>query len=462
MTAVVRPMTSVRTVDESRVAFYAPTKLGPNQSMTPEGFLLCKDVPIARTGELLYTADEVPVEAGRDGIVRIRRDEDEVFKPETMASFLGKPVTLDHPEESVTPSNWKEHSVGVIAAVRRGEDAFDRDYLLADLLIQDVAAIHEIQKNGLREVSCGYDADYEQIEPGLGKQHNILGNHLALVERGRCGPRCAIGDKETKPMVVKRTWKDRLLTAFKANDEAAMLEELEGLPQELKAPDESEPQRVVIEIKQPDSAASETVKDDGEEEPSDPLAQIMAALAAINARLDKIEAAEAVETGDDGEETEKKDEDDEGKTADEEPDDKKDDEGERKPTGDSAGLVSEFNDTKAKAEILAPGIKFPTFDAKADPKKTADNLCALRRKALATAFKDDGNRAFVQQVMTGDSADFAKMACGEVKAIFNGSTALAKSANNARVTRDSKNPTAMSGNSIADINRRNRDFYGQK
>ena len=32
----------------------APEQIGPMQAMTPEGFLLCKDVPIARTGVMTY------------------------------------------------------------------------------------------------------------------------------------------------------------------------------------------------------------------------------------------------------------------------------------------------------------------------------------------------------------------------------------------------------------------------
>ena len=43
------------------------TILGPTQRLTPEGFLLCKDVPIARTGEQLYHASELPMLSMRDG-----------------------------------------------------------------------------------------------------------------------------------------------------------------------------------------------------------------------------------------------------------------------------------------------------------------------------------------------------------------------------------------------------------
>jgi len=81
--------------------------------MTPEGFLLCEDVPIARTGVMFYGPDETPIEANKDGLVRIMREAEDVFSPETIASYHGKSVVDDHPNEDVTPLNWKELTVGV-------------------------------------------------------------------------------------------------------------------------------------------------------------------------------------------------------------------------------------------------------------------------------------------------------------------------------------------------------------
>jgi hypothetical protein len=54
----------------------------------------------------------------------------------------------------------------------------------------------ELVKAGLREVSCGYDAQYEQIEKGKGRQRDIIGNHVALVTKGRAGSRCTIQDNK--------------------------------------------------------------------------------------------------------------------------------------------------------------------------------------------------------------------------------------------------------------------------
>ena len=43
--------------------FYTVEQLSPRREKTPEGFLLCKDVPISRVGEFDYT----PLETGIAG-----------------------------------------------------------------------------------------------------------------------------------------------------------------------------------------------------------------------------------------------------------------------------------------------------------------------------------------------------------------------------------------------------------
>ena len=204
--------------------FFTAEQLGPKRELTPEGFLCCYDVPIARTGTMLYAQGEVPVEAGADGIIRIHRDPEEVFAPIAMASFNGKPVTNDHPPQKVDPLSWKDYSVGVALNPHRGDGALlDSDFLYADLLIQDADAIRDVRE-GKREVSAGYDAEYTQIRPGEGRQHLIVGNHVALVDRGRCGPKCFIGDHDmagSQRMVldaVQARYRDAISRAVKAGD----------------------------------------------------------------------------------------------------------------------------------------------------------------------------------------------------------------------------------------------------
>jgi hypothetical protein len=444
--------------ETQRFKFYAPTVLGPKRRLTPEGFLVCEDVQIGRIGELLYVEGEImatdggdPLQPGRDGLIRVTRDESEVFNPISIASFLGKSVTIDHPDDDVTPDNWRSHSIGVVFNVRRGEDEVS-DFLMADLFIQDAAAIAAIRANEVREVSCGYDADYQATGLGTARQSNIIGNHVALVDKGRCGPRCAVRDSNPQnqetPMAKRSTW-DRIRTAFKAKDEAAFEEELEAAQAEAEQDDGV--QRLVIEVKQPEAVAVTTDDDEpdegtggeGDDVVMKAITSLTEAVKGISDRLDKIEAGTS--------------------TTDEEADPEMDDETKAKSkTGDSAGLQTEFTDTVARAEILAPGVKLPTFDAKADKKKTSDSLCGLRRKALGSAFKDDGMKKHLAPFLTTDSPDFASMSCEAVKLMFSGASELAKIDNNSTVkVRDHAHRGAVQ-NPIGGINQRNAEFWSRK
>src|SRR5215470_16083495 len=174
--------------------FYTTETLGPQQSLTPEGFLVVKNVPLARTGKQLYSDKEIPLKGDSQGKIVIDREPEEVFRPQTIASLQGKPITLDHPLEDVNPENYHDLAVGHVINPRRGEGVFDH-LLLGDLLIHDKRAIQAIRNRMLRELSVGYKADYEETGDARGRQRNIMCNHLALVKDGRCGVVCRIGDK---------------------------------------------------------------------------------------------------------------------------------------------------------------------------------------------------------------------------------------------------------------------------
>ncbi len=429
----------VRTQDEAG-RWFAPERLSARQSMTPEGFLLCQAVPIARTGTLVYDESELVnddgpiVQGGAGGIVTIERNPDEVFRAETIASFEGKPVTLSHPDDFVTPANWRELSMGITQNVRQGSD-IESDLMLADLLITDSVAIEEV-RSGLRQVSCGYDADYEQLAVGRGRQMNIVGNHVALVERGRCGPRCAIGDSEvakTTDAKPKRTWRDRVMTAFRAKDEAALEEALEGA----KTGDEEEEE--------------EENGDGGKAKTGDSvtLDSILKAVTALGARVGDMEAEMKKATEDND------DDDDKSKTEDDileaEEAEKNADAAGKTYTGDAALLT----DVKSRAEIIAPGISFKTRDAKT---KTADHICSCQRQALSKAMTGDA-KALIEPFLAG--RDLSRMTADQVSAAFIGATELVKMQNNASGARTSitTKDFGRAPMSVAEINQRNREYW---
>lgn len=167
--------------------------------ITPEGYLICKSVPLARTGVQVYSATEhlsdvngVPLPA-LDGVIQVDKPEAVLFDPECIASWQNKPVTIGHNE--VTAQNWRELSVGTAINVRRGVGPTANN-LVADLLITDADAVREltVNKQAAREISLGYDAQYQSDGPGLAHQTQIRGNHIAIVPQGKAGAFCRIYD----------------------------------------------------------------------------------------------------------------------------------------------------------------------------------------------------------------------------------------------------------------------------
>lgn len=207
-------MIRLKFYDNASYAFYASEKISPNRYITPEGFLLCPDVKIARIGDLEYKPDEIDgnIEPNADGIVILNRSAEDFFCDSTIASFEGKPIVSKF-HQTVDPDNFKEISVGNISHVRR-----EGDYLVADLLICDAEAIELVENNIIKEISIGYDADVEKIDVGKGRQFNIIGNHVALVREGRAGPSCSIGDAKPIKEVNKLAGKTKAATQRKKGD----------------------------------------------------------------------------------------------------------------------------------------------------------------------------------------------------------------------------------------------------
>ena len=86
------------------IAYYGD-RISPHMTDTPEGFLICHDVPIARTGPQDYLARELQLDGDPDRFVSVQRYPEDVFEAATLASFEGKPVTDGHPPENVGPEN---------------------------------------------------------------------------------------------------------------------------------------------------------------------------------------------------------------------------------------------------------------------------------------------------------------------------------------------------------------------
>lgn len=174
---------------------YFGSRISENMSKTPEGFLICHSVPIARTGTYKYLKCELGLEGNE--VVDVYREPEEVFDKITLASFEGKAFTDTHPSVDVNADNWSMYSKGEVANVRRGIGN-DSDKIVADLIVRDPIVINEIESGAKREVSAGYECEYVE-QNGKIYQTKIRGNHIALVQEGRAGRNVAIRDE--KPQV---------------------------------------------------------------------------------------------------------------------------------------------------------------------------------------------------------------------------------------------------------------------
>lgn len=274
------------------IAYYG-SQISPHLVDTPEGFLICKDVPIARTGPQDYLARELMLDGDPDRLVTVQRHPEDVFEEATLASFEGKPICDGHPPENVGPENYAAYTKGHVQNVRR-----DGEYIVADLYINDANLANEVRNNIKREVSCGYLCNY--VPDGAGyRQERIRGNHVAVVPKGRAGATVAIHDtapeaEKGRNKHVSDFWKS-VLTAFGMAAKDASPEELNTMVETTAAALDAEP------VKTPDA---EPVKEDPTEEKPTEDAEVIEAPKGddIGSKLDRIlEMLEAKARGGRGE-----------------------------------------------------------------------------------------------------------------------------------------------------------------
>ena len=158
-------------------------KLSEHRYKTPEGYLICVDSILARTGKQTYKRSEI---FGDDDerLIEVDRKAEEVFSPETMASFENKPICVEHPDVDVNSGNISEFAVGFVRDIHKGEYEGE-PVMLGTLVITDAKTIEEIEEGKHTDLSCGYDCDIDDSENP--QQRNIRGNHVALCEQGRAG-----------------------------------------------------------------------------------------------------------------------------------------------------------------------------------------------------------------------------------------------------------------------------------
>lgn len=378
---------------------YFSSQIGPKRSKTPEGFLVCHDVRLSRVGDMHYLAAELgnTLPADHFGIVTVTRDAEEVFRPESIASFNGRPICDGHPPgNKVDPENSRTHVRGTMINPRRGagidpEDGADlSQFLLGDMIIHDAALIQSIESKiaiGQKpQVSMGYNASYQSLGAGRARQLNIVGNHGAVVPSGRCGPSCSIGDSDAMSDTLKAALE--ALSKPAATADAAMIATLDAL-----AKGQKDQGAAIVALGTAVLALAEKITPVVKAPTADEAAAETARIAAEAAEKAKREPVIVV---------------------------------------DAAAIAIKAAAVRGLAEILHPGFVMPTADASSisDPKLMADHVCNCQRAALRAAWATDDGKALIKPFVIGDAPDFDKLAAATIDMAFTGAAEIQRRTNN--------------------------------
>ena len=175
---------------------------------TKEGFLI--DHPIVTTVGIFEYMNP-------DGSTRRElRLPEEVFNPDSLASYEGKPIIITHNAGEITKENVEEEIIGTILSKAYQEG----DNVRAKIVIHDT---DKMKQSGLRELSLGYGLTLDETpgewngHPYDAIQRDIRINHLALVSAARAGEqaRLNIDGKENLtggPVMEEQNKQDSVLS----------------------------------------------------------------------------------------------------------------------------------------------------------------------------------------------------------------------------------------------------------
>ncbi|QHJ85774.1 MAG: hypothetical protein [Caudoviricetes sp.] len=170
------------------------------RSKDANGHLTVKRTVISKAAVNPYYGKDIPdYEALRltpDKIYYLLRDPIELER--AAQTFSKKQLLIRHiPVDADQPEI--ESTIGTIGS----DISFQDNKLYADLCVWDGYAIGLIESEKMKELSAGYAYELDMTSGVFEGQHydgimrNILGNHVALVERGRIGRDAIISDHQT-------------------------------------------------------------------------------------------------------------------------------------------------------------------------------------------------------------------------------------------------------------------------
>ena len=137
-----------------------------------------RGVPIARTGVQKYLESELFPNGSDTKIIDIYRPVEEVKK--LVKDVHNIPIVVNHPNEDIS-YNDKNEIIGVAVNPK-----FEDGLLKSDLVF--------FKKPKFRQLSLGYNANIRTINGKLTVTDMSI-NHLAVVNRARCGNICSVDNK---------------------------------------------------------------------------------------------------------------------------------------------------------------------------------------------------------------------------------------------------------------------------
>jgi hypothetical protein len=154
-----------------------------------------KRATIMRDGYYKYYAREIDKNAPYpNDVVIVYRPPEEVKKAYKRFLDLRRlPAIASHPKSdlNIYDENSYLHGEGVLPNLR-----LENGNLLLDCQLKLKGKAKEFYDKGIKEISCGWSGEYEKVE---GKDYHYIQkfkdfNHIAILERGRCGNMCSIKD----------------------------------------------------------------------------------------------------------------------------------------------------------------------------------------------------------------------------------------------------------------------------
>ncbi|MBR2505962.1 MAG: DUF2213 domain-containing protein [Bacilli bacterium] len=153
--------------------------------------------PITKVGVFPYLGKQISEDCEPDKIYYVLRPKEELFKKETLDSLKLLPLVDEHTMlgKDFTPAEEKG-----VEGILGEQVVHDTDTIYTDIKIFSEDMKEKI-RDGKKELSLGYFCTYDKQEGTYNGQRydyvqkNIIGNHLALVDKGRMGSDVRVYDK---------------------------------------------------------------------------------------------------------------------------------------------------------------------------------------------------------------------------------------------------------------------------